>query len=203
MKRLFGGMFVAFLAACGCQAESVNIVQITDMRGQIGYQVMSREEFATITKETREETAAFVSVVAECKKEWDADKENKLPFQGNRIKPRSAKKMGQDFTDREKAEKKRSQLEERVSAKLAEEIEKEEKKAKLSRPNDEEMAKIEARTKAFEDAFAMISKKLGDKLGRPIPSFGLPSLDLTKEAPKKEAPKKEEKAEKKEKKAEK
>ena len=190
MKRLVGGWIAAVVTACcWCRAESVNVVQITDMRGQVGYQVMDREEFTALTKEIREEVAAFPAAAAESKKEWDANKENKLSFQGNRIKPRSAKKMGQTYMDRDKAEKKRSQLEERASERQAEELEKEAKKAKLSRSNEEEVAKQEARLKAFEDAFAMISKKMGEKLGRPVPSFGLSAFDPGQGLPKKDAKK--------------
>jgi hypothetical protein len=199
MNRVIAWSGVAVMAASmWCRAESVSIVQITDMRGQVGYQVMSREEFATLTKEVREETAAFPAIVAECKKTWDANKENKVAFQGSRVKPRTVKKMGQDFSDRDKAEKKRTQLEDRVNAKQAEEIAMEEKKSKASKPSDEEMAKTEAKAKAFDDAFSMISKALGDKIGRPVPNFGLPGLDQAKEAPAKDD-KKEKKTEKKEK----
>ena len=181
------------------RAETVSVVQITDMRGQSEFQVMNREELANLTKEIKEETAVFPAVLADCKKEWEANKDNTLPFQGNRIKVRSAKK-GVDFMDRAKADKKRSQLEDRASTKQSEEVQKEEKKAKQSKAKDEEIAKEEARTRAFEEAVEMVSKKMGDKLGRPVPSFGLASL--TKEEPKKEELKKDEKKDKKDEKKE-
>jgi len=197
MKRVVFALaaLLGFVGAAG--AESVAVVQITDMHGQVGYQVMNHEEYAALMKEIKEETAVYPAIAAECKKEWEADKENKLTFQGNRVKPRSAKK-GPDFMDREKADKKRSQLEDRATAKQAEEAQKEDK-AK-GRLKDEDLAKEEAHTKAFETAYEMITKKMGDKLGRPVPSFGFASLtDDKKEAPKKEE-KKEKKSEKKEKK---
>jgi hypothetical protein len=38
--------------------------------------------------------------------------------------------------------------------------------------------------KAYEDAFAMISKRMGDKLGRPVPSIGFAfEAEPTKEEP--------------------
>ena len=185
---------VALMGAAGLvRAEMVSVVQITDMRGQVGYQVMTREELATLTKEIKDETTAFTPVVAECKKEWEANKDNKLPFQGNRIKPRSAKKVGADFPSADKAEKKRSQLEDRASTKQVEELDKESKKAKGAKPKEEDVAKEEARVKAFDSAFEMISKKMGDKLGRPVPSFGFASAEPKKEELKKEEPKKDEK----------
>lgn len=188
---------VALLALSGwARAESVSIVQITDMQGQVGYEVMTRDELASLMKEIKEESVAFGPAAAECKKEWDANKENKLPFQGSRIKPRSVKKMGADFADREKADKKRAQIEERASDKQIEELAKEEKRLKTVKEEDKE--KEEARAKAFADAFAMISKKMADKLGRPVPGFGLPSGEFGKEEPKKEEKKEDKKEEKKE-----
>ncbi len=196
MKRMTG-MVAALIGLVGTvQAEMVSLVQTTDMRGQTEYTVMTREEFAAIQKEIKEETAVFAAAAAEAKKEWDADKENKLPFQGNRIKVRSAKKMGADFADREKAEKKKGQIEERASAKQLEEMDKLDKKNKQLKPKESDVAKEEARVKAFEDAFAMISKKMGDKLGRPVPAIGI-SFEPTKKEEKKEEIKKEEKKEEK------
>ena len=194
MKQMIG-MAVAMvgLLVGTVRAEMVSLVQTTDMRGQTEFSVMTREEYAALQKEIKEESAVYAAAAAEAKKEWDADKENKLPFQGSRIKVRAAKKMGADFSDREKAEKKKSMLEERASAKQLEEMDKAEKKAKQSKPKEEDVAKEEARTKAFEDAFAMISKKMGDKLGRPVPSIGFALPEPKKEELKKEEPKKDEK----------
>lgn len=188
--KLISVVAVALVGLVGAvRAEMVSVVQITDMQGQVGYQVMTRDEFATLTKELKEESVAFAPAVAEAKKEWEANKDNKLPFQGARIKPRTAKKVGADFNSADKAEKKRSQLEERSTDKQLEEMD---KKSKEAKPKEEDMAKEEARVKAFADAFAMISKKMGEKLGRPVPGFGFAIADIKKEEPKKEAVKKEE-----------
>jgi len=186
MKQMIGMIVAVGMCAGTVWAEMVSLVQTTDMRGQTEYSVMTREEFAALQKEIKEEYAVYAAAAAEAKKEWDANKENKLPFQGGRIKVRSAKKMGVDFSDREKAEKKKSQLEERASEKQLEEMDKAEKKNKQNKPKEEDVAKEEARVKAFEDAFAMISKKMGDKLGRPVPSIGFVMAEPKKEEPKKE-----------------
>ena len=184
---------IALMGLAGwARAEMVSIVQITDMQGQVGYEVQTREEFTALLKAIKEETAVFGPAAADSKKEWDSNKGNKLPFQGNRIKVRSAKKVGADFTDREKADKKRAQIEDRASTKQVEEIAKEEKKNKQAKPKEEDVAKEELRTKAFNDAFAMISKRMADKLGRPVPSFGFAVADAKKEEQKKEEKKKEE-----------
>jgi hypothetical protein len=68
---------------------------------------------------------------------------------------------------------------------------KEEKKAKAAK--EEDLAKEAVRVKAFDDAFALISKKMGEKLGRPVPGFGFDMAEPKKEGEKKEEPKKEEK----------
>lgn len=173
-------------------AEKVNVVQVTDMRGQIGFEVMNREEFAALTQAIKEESAVFAAAFAECKKEWEANKENKLPFQGGRIKPRFAKKNPpMEFADRDKADKKKAQLEERTSDKLMEEMDKETKKQKTMK--EEDVAKAEAKTQAFEEAFTMISKKMADKLKRPVPALGFADAEPEKEAPKKDEKKPEEK----------
>jgi hypothetical protein len=179
------------------RAEMVSVVQITDMHGQVGYEVMNREEFNKLLKEIKEETAVFAAAAADSKKEWEANKDNKLPFQGNRIKPRVAKKVV-ELPSRDKADKKKSQLEDRASNKQIEEIAKEEKKVKQSKPKEEDVAKEEAKVKAFDDAFAMISQKMGEKLGRPVPSFGFAMTEPKKEGEKKEGEKKKEEPKKEE-----
>ncbi len=166
------------------RAETVSIVQITDMQGLVGYQVMNREEQTALQKEIKDETAALTAIMAECKKEWESNKENKLPFQGGRIKPRAAKKMGADFSDRAKADLKRAQYEERTNERQLEELNKEAAKLKMIKNEQakaEYQAKEEARLKAFNDSFALVSKKLGEKLGRPVPGFGLPFAEGKKE----------------------
>ena len=167
--KTMGMLVLAGLLAGVAQAETVSIFQVTDMRGQSEYSVMNREEFAALQKEIMDEAKFYPAAAAEAKKEWDADKTNKLPFQGNRIKVRSAKKMGADFPDRDKADKRKAVLEERFQEKQLEEQDKEKNK----KVSDEDAAKAAARAKAFDDAFAAISKKMGDKLGRPVPQIGL------------------------------
>ena len=187
-------VMMALLGLTGwVQAESVSIVQVTDMRGQVEYRVMSRDDLAKIQKEIKEETAVYPAVVAECKKEWDANKDNKLPFQGSRIKPRSAKK-GLDFSDKAKAEAKCDVLQKRADKS---EGKKEEKNPKQTKGKDEELKKEEDRAKAFETAFEMITTKMGEKLKRAVESNGLsaftPKDGEKKDAAKKEEPKKDEK----------
>lgn len=190
MLRKTGWLGVALCVVVGAvRAEMVSVVQITDMRGQVAFEVMNREEYAAIQKEIREEAAVYQAAAADAKKEWDANKENKLPFQGNRIKPRSAKKMGADFNDRDKAEKRKSVLEERAAQRQLNEMEKESQK-KGKDLSESAIAKEEARVKAYEDAFTMISKRMGEKLGRPVPSIG---FVFEPEPKKEEAPKKDEK----------
>jgi hypothetical protein len=170
MKRMAGMVCaVAGLLVGAARAETVSLVQTTDMRGQSEYSILSREEYAALQKELLEEAKVYPAAAAEAKKEWDADKANKLPFQGNRVKPRSAKKVGADFPDREKAEKRKTLLEERASEKQSEEAD----KSKKNKVSEEDEAKEAARAKAFDDAFSAIAKKMGDKLGHPVPQVGI------------------------------
>ncbi len=172
-KTIFAGLALAGMLAGTACAEMVSIIQITDMRGTSEYVVMNREEHNALLKEIAEETKFFQVAAAEAKKEWDDEMKEKPPkermiFQGNRIKPRSARKMGADFTDRDKAEKRKSVLEERFQEKQAQDLIKAEKKVSA-----DEAEKNMARERAFELAFAAVSKKLGDKIGRPVPAIGL------------------------------
>ena len=173
MKTMNRLVLLVGLLVGAAQAQTVSIIQVTDMRGQSEYSVMNREEYAALQKEIMDEAKVYPQAAAESKKEWDADKTNKLPFQGNRIKPRSAKKVGADFPDRDKADKRRAVLEERFQEKQLEEQKKEEDAQKNKKVSDEDTAKIAAREKAFNDAFAAISKRMGEKLGRPVPQIGL------------------------------
>jgi alanyl-tRNA synthetase len=162
---------VLLLATGALCAETFGLVQITDMRGQTGYEIMNREEYATLTQDIRAEAAVYASAVAECRKEWETNKENTVSFPANRIKPRSVKKIGSDFNNREKADAKKARLEERQNEKQMEELQKESQSKKMM---DEKAVEREvARVTAYENALIMISKRMSDKLGRPIPTFGL------------------------------
>lgn len=183
-------MAMVLMAVGLARAEMVSLVQITDMRGQTGFEILNREEYTALQKEIREETAAYTVAAAESKKQWDANKENKLPFPGNKIKPRSAKKMGADFPNREKAETRKARLEERINEKQLEEMDKESRRKKMMK--DEDLAKEASREKAFEDAFAMISKRMAEKLGRPVPTFGVTFVEPAKDEPAKDEPAKDE-----------
>ena len=185
-------VLVALMGLTGMvRAESVSIVQITDMRGQSEFEIETHDQYTNLVKQVKDEVTVFPSAVAECKKEWEANKDNKLPFQGNRVKPRSVKKVGADFTDRAKAEKKLEQLGKRSDKP------KDDKKSKSAKPKEEEVKKEEERAKAFDTAFEMITTKMGEKLKRPVENSGLsfaPKKDgEKKEEPKKEEPKKDEK----------
>ena len=179
-------LLTALLGLTGwARAESVSIVQITDMHGQSEYEIQTHDQYTNLVKQVKDEVAIFPLVVAECKKEWEANKDNKLPFQGNRVKPRSAKKIG-DFLDRAKAEKRLDQLEKRPDKP------RDEKKSKSAKPKEEEVKKEEERTKAFDTAFEMITTKMGEKLKRPVENFGLSAFAPKKDGEKKDEPKKDE-----------
>ncbi|MBP5321489.1 MAG: hypothetical protein J6334_10920 [Kiritimatiellae bacterium] len=209
MKKMV--LLTALIAgfACTVLAERVSIVQVTDMFGATEFQIMTAEEFAALQKEIKEETAIFPAMVAAVKKEWDADKEKKAPFPGTRVKPRQAKKLQPDFPDEAKAQPKRDKLEEREMDRVAKETEKYEQQLKKFRDEakrDAFLEKENAKKDAIQSAIRMVSKKMGEKLGRPVPSFGFAMDDAPAKADAKKAEKEKaekEKADKKGKKAEK
>ncbi len=181
MKIIHAVGIVITALAVTVRAQMVSVVQITDMRGVVGYEIMERDEYNALLKEIKEETSAYAVAMVESKKEWEANKDNMLPFQGNRVKPRTAKKMPQYYRDREKAEKRKAQLEERYNAKQLSEMEKAEHKLKMSKPSEADIAKEDERVRAYDDCYNMIVKKMGEKLGRPVSAFGFGVLEPKKE----------------------
>ncbi len=165
-------LVVALTLSAVAQFKSFSIVQITDMAGEVTLEIMGREELAELLKEVREETAAFPAALADARKEWEADEKNKqVQFQSARIKARTARKLGQDYNDEEKASAKKSQLEDRLNDKMIKEMDKEAAKRKAMR-NDKQreayIAREEARAEALARAQALVAKKLSEKLGREV-----------------------------------
>lgn len=201
-KRAMVAVLALGLMAFGIKAQMVSIIQLTDMRGEVEFLVLNREEHNALTKELTEEMKLFQSAMMEAKNEWDAEMKELPPkervvFQGNRIKPRSARKIGADFPDRDKAEKRKGVLEERLQVRQAKDLAKNQRKISAS-----EAEKNAIRERAFELAFAAVTKKLGEKLGRPVPAIGLFFEEPKKEEkPTKEAKKEAKKEEKEQKQA--
>ena len=168
MRRFSALVSVAVLGlVCQLQAaENVAIYQLFDMMGLSGYKIMNKEEILKLSSEVKEEEKVFQGAMAEAKKAWDENKGTKgwQPFPMTRIKPRSIKKFGSDFSDRTAAEKRLAQAESHAA----------ERQVSAQRQNStpEDTAREEAKSRAFAEAVSMVKKRMGDKLGRPVPAFG-------------------------------
>ena len=92
------GFLAAALAAAmalGAEAQSVYLVQISDMAKRDGYEVMTREEVAALKKAIAEETKAYPAALAAVKKAWDADElTRKIYFPAAKLAPRKMREQG-------------------------------------------------------------------------------------------------------------
>lgn len=152
------------------KAETVYIAKITDMLGNVGYQIMNREEYSAATKEVAEERKIFTRVMADCKKEWKADAERKGSFQSSKIKARKISKGGTMYSKTEKAEAKLSKLEDSATEKKLKKLD--EHSRKWKRMDERTMKREKVKLEAYKQTFEMVSKKMEEKLGRPVPSYG-------------------------------
>jgi len=155
-------------------AEMFFIVKLTDMIGGVGYKVMNADEYRTAFQEIQDEMKIFNAVMAECKKEWSADTAKEEPFPSSKIKARKISKSGSTYTSMEKAAVKLERLEEGATEAMLEELDKHAKSFKNM--DDRTRARETAKLNAFKEGFEMVSKKMGEKLGRPVPDFGFPLI---------------------------
>lgn len=155
-------------------AEAVAIYQVTDMAGQLEHQVLNKEEAAKLATELKDEAKAFPAIVAIAKKEWEANKENKMPFPAARVKLRTAKKLGSDFSGKEAAMKKLEQIESRAADKIAEAAKEKTsgRNNKKQKPDPEEVAKETLKNTLVNNAISDVNRRMTEKLGREVPMFG-------------------------------
>jgi hypothetical protein len=164
--------------------ETVAIYQVTDMAGQSEHQVLNKEASTNLTAQLKDEAKVFSAIVAMAKKEWEANKENKIPFPAAKIKLRTAKKVGSDFPSKEAAEKKLTQIEERIADKIAQDAKEKtsgRNNNKKQKPDPEEVAKETMKTTLINNAISDVNKRMADKLGREIPMFGFISSSEKKD----------------------
>lgn len=155
-------------------AEQFFIVKLTDMIGGMGYKIMSADEYKTAFQEIQEETKVFTEVLTECKKEWSANKERTEEFPANKFKVRKIAKSGATYPSEEKAAQKMERLEDRVTADHLAMLD---KNAKSFKNLDERAHAREAgKLKAYKEGFELLSKKMAEKLGRPVENFGFDLL---------------------------
>jgi len=191
MSKLAYCMMMGMIGMAGVvYAETVAIYQVTDMAGQSEYQVLNKEASTNLAAQIKDETKVFAALVATAKKEWEANKENKIPFPAAKIKLRSMKKVGSDFPSTEAAEKKLTQLEERIADKIAEDAkEKNSGRNKKQKADPEDVAKETMKTTLINNAISDVNKRMADKLGREVPMFGFISSSSEKKEEKKDVKK--------------
>lgn len=178
-SKLMGFLSLVMLTGAVHAAEQFFIVKLTDMIGGVGYKVMGPDEYKKVFQEVQDETRVFPAVLADCKKEWAADKERTEPFPSSKFKVRKIAKGGTPYPTVEKATLKLERLEDGVTAERLELLD---KNAKSFKNMDERMfARESAKLKAFKEGFELMSKKMEEKLGRPVEDFG---FDLVVPEPK-------------------
>lgn len=191
MSKLAYGMMMGLIGLVGAAyAETVAIYQVTDMAGQSEYQVLNKEESTKLAAELKEEAKVFPAIVATAKKEWETNKDNKMPFPAAKIKLRTAKKVGSDFPSKDVAMKKLEQIEGRIADKIAEDAkEKTSGRNKKQKPDPEEVAKETLKNTLVNNAITDVNSRMAAKLGREVPMFGFISSSSEKKEVVKDAKK--------------
>lgn len=170
-------------------AQSVGIYQVFDMAGQSEHQILTKEESTKLATELKEEAKVFPAIMATAKKEWEANKDNKMPFPAAKIKLRTAKKVGADFPNKEVAMKKLTQIEDRIAEKIADDAKEKKPGKKNQKPDPEEVAKETLKNTLINNAITDVNSRMVTKLGREVPVFGFMSSTSEKKEEKKDAPK--------------
>ena len=184
MRKLAYCMMMGMIGMAGAvYAETVAIYQVTDMAGQSEHQLLNKEASTNLAAQLKDEAKIFAAIVATAKKEWEANKENKIPFPAAKIKLRTAKKVGSDFSSKEAAEKKMTQIEERVADKIAQDAKEKTsgRNNKKQKPDPEEVAKETMKAALINNAISDVNKRMAEKLGREVPTFGFISSSEKKD----------------------
>jgi len=183
MKKHVGMMaLVAIAWACHTHAtgtgQKVAVYQIFDMLGLSAYKIMDRDEFTKLSAQIREEEKVFPVALAEAKKEWAENQASVMkkgdkavarqPFPALRIKPRSVKKFSVDFSDYALAERSLAQAQSHAEKNPTENR----GVSRKQNPTAADLADERAKARAYTEAVSMVNKRMGDKLGRPVPAYG-------------------------------
>jgi ribosomal protein L17 len=176
-------------------AEAAAIYQVADMAGNTEYQILSKEEFAKLSTEIKEEQKVMAAVVTAAKKEWEADKTNKMPFPASKIKARMVKKLSQDFPNRDVASERLATIEERAAKKMEEDKKEKGNRGSRGKSDPEDAAKEALKQTMANSAIADVNRRMAEKLGREVPMYGFVATTAKKAAPAKAAPAKDAKKE--------
>jgi hypothetical protein len=205
MKKIVCVMLTGLVGLVGtASAEAFAIYQVADMAGQTEYQVLSKEEFAKLNTEIKEEQRVLSAVLSAAKKEWESNKENKTtPFPASKIKERTFKKLSQEFPTKDIASERLSQMEERAAKKIEEDKkDKSKNRGSRSKADPEDASKDALKQMIANSAIADVNRRMAEKLGREVPTYGFvgtagkkevkaaPAKEVKKADAKKEAEKK-------------
>jgi hypothetical protein len=205
MKKIVCVMLTGLVGLVGtASAEAFAIYQVADMAGQTEYQVLSKEEFAKLNTEIKEEQRVLSAVLSAAKKEWESNKENKTtPFPASKIKERTFKKLSQEFPTKDIASERLSQMEERAAKKIEEDKkDKSKNRGSRSKADPEDASKDALKQMIANSAIADVNRCMAEKLGREVPTYGFvgtagkkevkaaPAKEVKKADAKKEAEKK-------------
>lgn len=180
MKRFI--LLPALVFACLCGAQSVTLVELTDMYGTDEVMLMTAEELRTLKAEIQAETSAYPKAFAAAKKEWEKmAKESEMKdypkFVDPKMSARKIKTRGPMSQKQGEAEldKRKIRLEREHAAKAEAEKEKTKAaKAKLTsaatnNKKDKMDAKDDMREAVKERVEKMIEAEMEKILERPVP----------------------------------
>lgn len=174
----------ALALACLCGAQSVSLVELTDMYGTGEVSLMTSEELRTLKAEIQAETSAFPKAFSAAKKEWEKmAKESEIKdypkFVDPRMSPRKIKVRG-PMSQKQgeiELEKKQIRIEREHAAKA--QAEKDQMKAAKGRATsaandnkrDRAQAKDDMRDAVKERVEKMIEAEMEKLLERPVPKI--------------------------------
>ena len=152
---------LAFAASTALAVESWFVVCTTDMVGNKTYDVRDKEEVVELEKQAAAEARLFPKALAKVQKEWtspEAKDAHQFKWQGQHLKPRSVKRMGQPFPNREKALAKADKLTDKELG--LDDVSKKGKTKKLSEKEEEKLYKEKLRHQELEEAAAAVQKEI-------------------------------------------
>ena len=157
---------VAFLvlgAAAAFQAlgQSAYVVTITDLRKDVSYEVMTREQVAELKARIQTEARLFPAAVAAARKEWEANDLTKdKPFQTAGLAARKFRQEG-PFSQEMAKKKADKKIERNMDRDYDDALAK--SKGPKTKPSEKEIRKQERdamREQLAEDAAALVQKHL-------------------------------------------
>jgi hypothetical protein len=159
-KSLCAVCALAIAASAALAAEQYFVVCFTDMVGNKTYEVKTKEEVVELKKQVATETKFFQKAVAKLQKDWEANKDaHQFKWQGQHLKPRTVKEMGQPYADREKALAKADKMTDKELG-LDDKDKKPKSKKKLSEKEEEKLYKERMRQQEFEELAQAVQKEI-------------------------------------------